>query len=218
MLLLARDDPSLCCRSAANSNERPPPAMTAGQKTPRSLRNCAFGAPAEEVRHVAQGTMRIVGESARHAEEAARLAEEAARAARRGTLAAAGFGTLAAIFGLVIVTAGQINRHTTAEAVQVNAALVKLGDTQQNIDRHLTALHAREASPAALITPSGTLAAPLQAETVPAALPSIAPAGRVAIKPLPPVTWSIPRHPTPGADADATPSMAMTDSPGRAPG
>jgi hypothetical protein len=222
-------DPSLRCRSAANSNEQRQAAGLNRSALPISLRTSPLATPAlavsysEGMRRTADDTLRMVREAAGQAEEAAALADAAGRTARRGTLTAAGFGTLAALFCIAVVAASHINTQANAEAAKVSIALATLDNTQHRIDARLEALHAHAVTQAALVTPGDrTPIAPPLATTASGVMPRIAPVVPVAIKPLPPVTWSIPgrrtfpQDTTPAervrADSGASPNMAVAEA------
>jgi hypothetical protein len=178
---------------------------------------------ARDLRRAADGAVRVVREAAGQAEEAARLAGQAGRTARRGTLAAAGFGTLAALLCVAVAAASHINAQANAEATKVSAALTKLNNTQHQIDDRVEALHAHAVTQAALVTPGDRvpLAPPATAS---GSMPRIVPAVPVAIKPLPPVTWSVPSRQTLSrdgasaervrADTGVSSSVAMAATPG----
>jgi hypothetical protein len=201
----SRRKPALSCRADATSNE---PLSRLGRQRgglPISL-HIPSALPVAQ-RHVAQGAqrvaeqaIRVVTDAAWQAEQAARLAKAAERGARRGSRVAASFGVLAVSFGIAAVAASHINTRTNAEMASVAAALRRLDATQRQISDRLTALRAPPATQAALVAPTsgGSLmpAAPAAspAGTVPVA--PIGPALPVAIKPLPPVTRSVPLEPT----------------------
>jgi hypothetical protein len=129
------------------------------------------------------------------AEQAARLADEARRSARRGKLVATSFGAFAALFGIALVAISHINTRTNADMASIAAALSRLGGTQRQIDDRLTALHASSATQATLLAPgSPAPVMPVSPVAAPPVMTPVAPLGPalpVAIKPLPPVTWSI---------------------------
>lgn len=178
---------------------RQPVGLPISLRIPSAL-PVAQGHVAQGVQLVAEQSIRVVTDAAWQAEQAARLAEAARGRARRGTLVATSFGALALLFGVAVVAASHINTRTNAEMASVAAALRRLDATQRQISDRLTALRASSATQAALIKPTsrGSIMPVAPAAATPVTVPvvPIGPAVPVAIKPLPPVTWSVPHQPT----------------------
>jgi hypothetical protein len=197
----ARRNPALSCRTAANSNGSPSGLMRRTGSLPISLQvsaalPVAAGPVAHGVQRVAEHAIRVATDVACQAEQAARLADEARRSAHRGKLVAASFGAVAALFGIAVVAGSHINMRTDAEMATVANALRQLDATEHQINDQLTALHASSATQATLVAPGGPTPvmpiSPVAAPPVTAPVAPIGPALPVAIKPLPPVTWSVP--------------------------
>jgi hypothetical protein len=200
LLLHARHNPALSCRGATNSNELPGAFVRRTGSLPISLQipsalPLAQGHVAQGVQRVAEHAIRVVTDVACQAEHAARLADEAKRSARRGRLVATSFGAFAALFGIAVVAANHLDTGTSADIASVATALIRLDATQRQINDRLTALHASASTEATLVAPgSPTPVMPLSPVAAPPVAVPVAPIGPalpVAIKPLPPVTWSI---------------------------
>ncbi len=196
----ARRNPALSCRAAANSNERPSGSVRRTGTLPISLQMpsalpVAQGYAMQSVQRVAEHAIRVVTDVACQAEQAARLADEAKRSARRGKLIATSFGAFAALLGIALVAASHINSRTNADVASVAAALSRLDATQRQINDRLIELHDSATTQTTLLAPGSPAPAmpvsPVAAPTVAAPVAPIGPALPVAIKPLPPVTWSI---------------------------
>jgi hypothetical protein len=198
----ARRNPALSCRTAANSNEPPSGFVRHAGVLPISLHIPSVlpatpGNIAQDVQRVAEHAIRVVTDVACQAEQAARLADEARRSARRGRLIATSFGAFAALFGIAVVAASHINTRINDEMASVATSLRQLDATQRQINDRLTAMHASPATQATLVAPGSAAAAgmpvsPVAAPPVVAPVAPIGPALPVGIKPLPPVTWSVP--------------------------
>ncbi len=199
----AKRNPALSCRTAANGNELPSGFVRRAGPLPISLHMpsalpVAHGHAAQGVQRVAEHAIRVVTDVACQAEQAARLADEARHSARRGKLVATSLGAFAALLGIAVVAASHINTRTNVEMASIATALRQLDATQRQINDRLTALHASSATPATLVMPGSPApvipVSPVAAPPVTARVAPIGPALPVAIKPLPPVTWSIPRQ------------------------